>query len=199
MEADAQRRDARFDPRRRAIHAGAIAEFSARGFAGTSMANIADAVGVSRPALYQYFENKSDIFVSAFVALFDDHADLALEALDNDGTTAERLDGFLQRFDGDLWETMAASPHSEEIMTARPANTVEEIQSVIARLERGLTAFLAKVAPGRSRAAVERRAGWVEVLRLAPKGFKYDGPGVADYRRRLTALAHSIAADVDAR
>ena len=90
------------------------------------MANIADAAGMSRPALYQYFRNKSDIFASAFVALFDDHVDRALQALDDEGTTAERLDGFLQRFEGDLWEQMAASEHSEEIMSAKTADTAEE-------------------------------------------------------------------------
>lgn len=195
--AEDQRLDLRFDPRRRAIHAAAIAEFSARGFTATSMANIADAVGVSRPALYQYFKNKNDIFVSAFVALFEDHADLALEALESDDTTAERLDAFLQRFEGDLWERMAASPHAEEIVNAKPANTVDELHHVITRLRRGLDGFLARVAPGRSRAMVDRRAGWVEVLTLAPKGFKSDTPSIADYRRRLTALADSVAADVD--
>jgi hypothetical protein len=31
-----------------------------------------------------------------------------------------------------------------------------------------------------------------------PKGFKVDSPSVADYRRRLTTLARSVAADIDA-
>lgn len=186
------------DPRRRAIHEAAIAQFSERGFAATSMANIAEAVGVSRPALYQYFENKGDIFASAFVALFDDHADLALAALQADGSNADRLDGFLQRFEGDLWERMAASAHSEEIMSAKSADLVEDIQHVIERLGNGLAAFLASQAPGRSRAAIERRAEWAEVLQLSPKGFKFDTPSVATYRRRLTTLARGIAADIDA-
>ena len=67
-------------PQRRAIHVAAIAQISERGFSATSMANIADAAGMSRPALYQYFRNKGDIFSSAFVALFNDHADRALRA-----------------------------------------------------------------------------------------------------------------------
>lgn len=188
----------RDDPRRRAIHEAAIAQFSERGFAATSMANIAEAVGVSRPALYQYFQNKGDIFASAFVALFDDQADAALAALGADGSNAERLDGFLQRFEGDLWERMAASAHSEEIMSAKSADMVEDIQRVIARLRSGLTTFLASAAPGRSRVAAERRAEWAEVLQLSPKGFKFDRPSVATYRRRLTTLARSIAADIDA-
>lgn len=197
-EASGDRIGQRGDPQRRAIHAAAIAQFSDRGFSATSMANIADAAGMSRPALYQYFRNKADIYASAFVALFNDQVDLALAALDSGETNAERLDGFLQRFEGDLWEQMAASAHSEEIMSAKSANTAEEIQHVVARLRSGLAAFLTKASPGRGQAATERRAEWAEVLELSPKGFKFDTPSVAVYRRRLTTLARGVAADIDA-
>jgi AcrR family transcriptional regulator len=188
----------RGDPQRRAIHAAAIAQFSERGFSATSMANIADAAGMSRPALYQYFRNKGDIYASAFVALFNDHVDRALQALDDDGTNAQRLDGFLQCFEGDLWEQMAASEHADEIMGAKTADTAEEIQQVVTRLRNGLAAFLARAAPGKSQAANARRAEWAEVIELSPKGFKFDTPAVAVYRRRLTALARGVAADIDA-
>ena len=67
VAASNDRTDQRGDPQRRAIHAAAIAQFSERGFSATSMANIADAAGMSRPALYQYFRNKGDIYASAFV------------------------------------------------------------------------------------------------------------------------------------
>ena len=152
---------------------------------------------MSRPALYQYFRNKSDIYASAFVALFNDHVDRSLQALHDEGTNAQRLDGYLQRFEGDLWEQMAASEHSEEIMSAKTADTAEEIQQVVARLRDGLSAFLVAVSPGRSRAASERRAEWAEVLELSPKGFKLDTPPVAVYRQRLATLARGIAADID--
>jgi len=191
-------RDERGAPQRGVIHAAAIAQFSEHGFAATSMADIADAAGMSRPALYQYFRNKRDIFASAFVALFDDHVDRALQALNGNGTTEQGLEGFLQRFEGDLWELMAASEHSEEIMSAKTADTTEEIQRVIARLRVGLAAFLAEAYPGRSQAAKDRRAEWAEILEFSPKGFKYDTPSVADYRRRLTALARGVAADIEA-
>ena len=185
------------DQRHRAIHAAAIEQFTLRGIAGTSMANIADAAGMSRPALYQHFRNKGDIYASAFVALFEEHVDLALTALVQPGSTVEQLDGFLQRYEGDLWQLLAASPHSEEILGAKSTEVAASIGDVVARLWTGMADHLAKIAVGRSRAIVERRAGWVEILRFSPRGLVYDQPTIAVYRRRLNTLASSVAADVD--
>jgi AcrR family transcriptional regulator len=179
--------------RRVAIHAAAIREFSARGFAATSMANIADAVGMSRPALYQYFENKRDIFASAFAALIDASVDRALAALLRDGTVAHQLDGFLQRFDGDLWEQMAASPHSHEIVDAKYELAADAIAVGLARLRKGLEVYLRRTGAPRA-----QRVEWAEVLDLSPKGFKFDQPSVDVYRRRLSTLARTVAADIDA-
>ena len=88
------------------------------------------------------------------------------------------------------------SPESRLVSASR-SDTAEEIQRVVARLRSGLAAFLADAYPGRSRAASVRRAEWAEVLELSPKGFKFDAPTVADYRRRLTTLARGVAADID--
>lgn len=187
------------DAKRAAIHDAAIGEFSARGFSNTSMANIADAVGMSRPALYQYFQNKGDIFASAFTALIDDAVDRSLAALEAPGTVAEQLDGFLQRFDGDLWERTSASPHSDEILNAKSAHAAEGVAIAYARHRAGLAGYLRQVGPGgRARAVEEQRTAWADLLALSPKGFKSDDPAVDRYRRRLFTLAHSVAADIEA-
>lgn len=178
--------------RRAVIHAAAVRQFSTNGFAGTSMGQIAAAAGMSRPALYLYFKNKQDVFASAFAALLDDAVDRALAALDGPGSTAEQLDGFLQRFDGDLWEQMAASPHSDELIDAKYRHAADSTAGALDRLHRGLVARLRRTGADRA-----TRAGWVEVLELSPKGFKLDRPSVAAYRRRLTTLARGVAADIE--
>ena len=183
------------DSKRAGIHNAAIKEFSARGLSATSMANIAEAAGMSRPALYQYFRNKRDIFASAFVALFEERVSAALAALVRPGTTGDQLNGLLQRYDGDLWELMAASPHSDEIVSTKGDFVESAVAEVVQRLWTGVANHLEVIAPS---AGASGRAAWVEVLSLSPKGFKSDRPSVETFRGRLTTLADSVAAAIDA-
>lgn len=185
--------------RRSAILEAAIDQFSRRGVAATSMANIAEAAGVSRPALYQYFGDKDEIFARAFVGLFEQLVEAALDALEQPGTAADRLDGFLQRYEGDLFERMSASPHVDEIIGAKNEQVTEAAAAVVARLSHGLETFFVSVSPGNSRATEAQRTNWIELLRLAPKGLRFDQPTVALLRGRLTALAHVVASAIDSR
>jgi len=186
------------DPKRAAIASAAIDVFSERGFARTSMAHIAARAGMSRPALYQYFENKGDIFGFAFTALVEGAAQRALAALDEPGTTAEQLAGFLQNFDGAFWERTAASPYGDELLSAKSEYAPEAVGKAMTRIRRALDRYLQSVDSGkRTAAARARRKGWIDLLEFAPRGFKLDKPRVPVYRRRLTALAESIASDIE--
>lgn len=161
------------------------------------MANIAASAGMSRPALYQYFSNKGDIYESAFLSLLNEHVDRALAALEDDGGLAHRLDGLLQRFEGDLWEQMEASPHSEEVLGAKTEKVATAMRTAVTRLWDGLAEHLVTVHPGRSVDVIARRSGWVDILHLAPKGFKFDQPSIDVLRGRLQALAKSVAAEIE--
>ena len=162
------------------------------------MAHIAKAAGVSRPALYQYFSDKDEIFSSAFVGLFEQLVDNALDALEQPGTTAERLDGLLQRYEGDLFERMSASPHVDEITGAKNEQLASATAAVISRLADGLAAYLASVSTSSGSKACQQRDSWLEMLRLAPKGLRFDQPTVDVFRHRLSTLAALVATAVDA-
>ena len=75
--------DANDDEKRNAILDAALGKFAAYGFARTAMADIAEAAGMSRPALYQHFANKEDIFRAMLARILDDAADKAIAALRN--------------------------------------------------------------------------------------------------------------------
>ena len=182
-------RPARIDAIRRA----AIPVFAAQGFRRTSMANLAEAAGVSRPALYQYFDDRADLFRAAFDALLQDSTDAALAALEADGTVADRLDGYLQRANGDAYEVLASTPHGDELMEARHEFAADVAASALDRAHRGLRAFLRShtAADGATLATV------VDLLTLSPTGLKGDNPTTAVYRRRLTGLARAAAGALD--
>lgn len=182
--------------RQAVIHQAAIAEFSQRGVAGTSMANIAAAAGMSRPALYQYFKNKEDIFSSAFVAVMEEHVERALAGLADNATIVEQLDQCLQRFEGDLWEHLAASPHADEILSAKSEYVAAAVREVMDRYRAGVAAYLRTVSPGNRDADRRRRQAWADLLELSPKGLKFGEPTVAEFRQRLSTLARSVGADV---
>lgn len=177
-----------------AVRRAAIAEFSRNGFAATSMADLAVAAGVSRPALYQWFRNREDVFRSALALLLHEAVDAALAQLDSDTTLPRRLDAFLQRFFGDLTAAMASSPHGDEITDAKLAFASDVSAEVHERLHKGIERFL------RTQTDDRRLAAQVaDLLTLAPTGLKHALPSVAAYRRRLTTLADAAAALLAAR
>ena len=186
------------DPKRALIASAAIDVFSARGFSRTSMAHIAEQASMSRPALYQYFQNKGDIFACAFAALVEQAADRALTALEEPGTIAEQLDGFLQNFDGAFWERTAASPYGEELLSATSEYAPKAVGIEMKRIRRGLDQYLRKTGDRlRSTASRAQRKGWIDILEFAPRGFKLDRPSITVYRLRLTALAESVASSIE--
>jgi len=66
------------------------------------------------------------------------------------------------------------------------------------RIRRALETYLRRNgAKQRSTSDRARRKGWIDILEFAPRGFKLDRPTVPAYRRRLTALAQSVAADIE--
>ena len=77
-------------------------------------------------------------------------------------------------------------------MSAKTEHATIGALAVIARLQAGLTTFL----EAESNVDVATRESWIELARLSPRGFKLDEPTVDVYRRRLTALARSLAADI---
>ncbi len=54
--------------KRQQIAQAALTVFSKQGFATTSMDKIAEAAGVGKSTLYEYFENKADLFIAALEA-----------------------------------------------------------------------------------------------------------------------------------
>lgn len=182
-------RDERIDAIRRA----AIPVFATQGFRNTSMADIAEAAGVSRPALYQYFDDRADLFRAAFDAVLQDSANAALAALQADGSVVERLDGYLQRAHADGYESLSATAFGEELMEASYEFAADVAEAALERTRAGLRTFV------RSQAQGDEATGVIDLLLLSPAGLKGDHPSPDIYRARLTALAEAAARLVERR
>ena len=173
-----------------AILRASIPVFAERGYRHTSMASIADAAGVSRPALYQYFTDRADLFAAAFRLLLDESTDAALEALGAPAPLADQLDGYLQRLSGDAYASLAATDFGDELMDARHQFAAEAAVNAMKQAHDGLRAHLKQHATS---ADQRTRTSVFELLTLSLVGLKQDHPTPAIYRRRLSFLAQTAA------
>jgi AcrR family transcriptional regulator len=81
----------RAESTREAIVAAAVPVFGRYGFRKTTMDLLAQAAGVSRPAVYQYFPNKTAVFRAVTEAVGAELHAAALAASATGATTADRL------------------------------------------------------------------------------------------------------------
>jgi AcrR family transcriptional regulator len=100
-ERDARSAFDRNDQRKRkrdAVLRVAAQAFNRRGFANTSMDDVATALGVSKPTVYQYFKSKQEILYHCH-QLAMDHGEAGLAmAQDHAGTGFQKLAIYLSRY-----------------------------------------------------------------------------------------------------
>lgn len=176
------------DEKRGRILDAAFAKFSAYGFGRTSMADIAEAAEMSRPALYQHFGNKEEIFREMLARILDDAAGKALVALDQEHDLEAQLDGFLQRWFGDLTESFRATAHGADLVEAKAGHARPVVEANDRRIRKAVSVRL-QAATGPTIDV----ADLVDLLLLAPVGLKADDPSMPRLRRRLRSLASSVA------
>jgi AcrR family transcriptional regulator len=76
--------------RRRHITHAALQVFTSRGFKAAKMAEVAQAAGMGKGTLYEYFRSKDDLFLAVFVQVIDDMTDFALHEAENEGSAVDR-------------------------------------------------------------------------------------------------------------
>ncbi len=107
--------------RHSAVLDGAFAVFLRYGFQRTTMDDVAKECGVSRPALYLLFKNKTDIFQALASVMFEKMNAGAQRALSGEGSLEERMYSCLRLGILDATEELIASPHGAELMDMKHA------------------------------------------------------------------------------
>jgi AcrR family transcriptional regulator len=123
-----------------AVLDAAFAVFLRYGFQRTTMDDIAKECGVSRPALYLLFKNKTDIFQALASVMFEKMISGAQGALVGDGSLEERLYACLRSGILDATEELIASPHGAELMDMKHAISVD----VYGSWRRSMTSVISK-------------------------------------------------------
>ena len=160
-----------------AILKAAFECFSRYGLRRTSMADIAELAGMSRPALYLHYAGKEDIFNALVrVHLARSETEVARVLAAHHAGPTETLLAVFHAIDGDVAEAMLSSPHADEILSADGPHNKEELRRGEARIAAQL-------------------AGWIETGvadgRMTLKGLAGDAVQVA---RTILAAKHGIKA-----
>ncbi len=104
------------NPKQVAILTAAFDVFAAYGFKRTSMDDIAKAAGMSRPALYQSFSNKVDIYRAIVTSFCNGLQAEFLNVVDSEKSAPEKLETVFKLAVVEPHAMMENMPHGEEII-----------------------------------------------------------------------------------
>ncbi|MET9045706.1 MULTISPECIES: TetR/AcrR family transcriptional regulator [unclassified Streptomyces] len=129
---------AHLDARRRQIVEAATAAFTERGFAGTSMADIVRATGLSTGAVYRYFPSKEHL-VLAVVAGRDGQQERGGFPSESAAALLGRLTGYIAPPDGTAHARLVSLIWGDAAVTPQLATVARERHDA---LQRHLTSLL---------------------------------------------------------
>lgn len=127
----------------------AIELFRRHGYSGVSVRDIASAVGISPPALYNHFPNKKALYQAAVAAAFEDKAQRMLDVLDSGGPGMQRLDRFIHTTVTEIRCSPAFRALMDRELLDGDAERLEFLgQTVFARVQQPFMNLLDELKPG---------------------------------------------------
>ncbi|WP_207791533.1 helix-turn-helix domain-containing protein [Sandaracinobacteroides saxicola] len=169
------------------VRAAAVGVFARYGYARTTMADLAAAAGMSRPALYLLFAGKEALFRDLAEALTGE-ALAAGEAAWPEGVSLRQgLPAALIAKDLPIFRLVRGSPHGDEILAASNRLSADLHAAMEARFAAFLAARLAA-------AGVAEPAACARMLVAAAHGIKERNRDEADFVADLTRLARLVQA-----
>jgi len=178
--------------KREAIYEAAATVFAQYGFRRTTMNDIAQAAGISRPALYLMFANKENLFQGLAAFRLDQAIEQALGVLAGGGDTNERIIAALLVFERIFYEPIADSPHGAELMDISQSLASELMMKDIVRLHAALAKTLSDAEQAGEvnfeNSPLKPKA-FVELLFTGLNGVKKKASNTAEFRKMVKQLA----------
>jgi AcrR family transcriptional regulator len=147
--------------RRRRILDAAAEAFADRGYHTTSVGEVADAAGITKPVIYDHFPSKRDLFVAVLEQAREELISLGVEAMGTDAPAEERVRSAIEAF----FSYVEAHPATARVLFTPPIGEPDLLvasQRVQAGATAGIAALLA-AEPGLF-AGVRDRRRHVEML-----------------------------------
>lgn len=183
-----------------AILEAAFARFTQYGYRRTSMEDLAEAAGISRPALYTHFRNKEDIFRALARRIQEQTLEAARAAAGAGGTIEDRIRGVLEAKLGSFFDLVQQSAHGRELLdeNSRVCGDIsaEYQRKYLKLLERLIVEGAASGALAPARVGV-RPAAAADLIVASAQGLELAGPAAStpqNYRRRLAQLVRVFVA-----
>ena len=176
------------DEKREAVFDAALEVFSQYGFRRTSMGDIAEAAGISRPALYLMFDNKEDLFRQLAVFRQNYAIDQATLVLSEKTPLADRFINAILTYEKLYYEPVSESPHGDELMDVNLSIAADDMKKGSERFI-GILAQALETAVSANEATVSgtslKPKAFVELLMSSITGVKKGAASIKEFRRRI--------------
>jgi AcrR family transcriptional regulator len=156
------------------------------------MADIARAVGLSRPAVYLHYQNKQDIYRSLIQHYFDVTEARVSQALVPGMAPEDALSAVFAAKAGPELEAMFASAHGEELLDANVATSADLVEAGESRIAAHLARWLQTEAEAGRIVLPDAADVLARTLIAAQTGLKSPRLGFAAYRSGAARLASLI-------
>ncbi len=191
-------RDFVLDAKCLAILDSARKAFAAYGFKKTSMDEIAKGVGISRPALYLYFDNKEAILRRLTELHYEEKIEAVTKALQADGSVSQII-GQAIHVQTDGMAQIMSSPHGMELLDAGKSLASDIITQGEARLQSLYTGWLQKEASNDRVRLFDGARETAETIASALRGNKISATDFQEFDRMNSNLAAMIGAALEIR
>lgn len=182
-----------------AVYDAAADVFAQYGFRRTTMNDIAQAAGISRPALYLMFDNKEHLFHELAAYRINLALKEAKSVLAGSEPVTERFMNALMVFERVYTEPVANSPHGEELIDVNLSLAADVMSKGYGSLVNALAKLL-KQAEESGEVSFDNtpmsHKAFVELLLSSMKGIKKMAASKEDYRKQTQLVMQIFLAKI---